>query len=48
MNRLINSFIEIIEKYNEEKKAEGLIPTVDMLVADLRGHEGYKNEALNN
>jgi len=28
--------IPLLEKYNEEKKEEGLVPTIDLLLEDLR------------
>ena len=28
--------IPLLEKYNEEKKEEGFIPTIDMLLEDLK------------
>ena len=34
--RLFGEMLDFLIKYNIDKKAEGLIPTVDMLIEDLK------------
>lgn len=36
MKAFIENQIELLEKYDKEKKAEGFIPTVEMYIEDLK------------
>ncbi len=36
MNGFIESLLVLLEKYDREKKAEGFIPTVELLIEDLK------------
>lgn len=36
MKAFIENQIELLEKYDKEKKAEGFIPTVEMFIEDLK------------
>jgi len=44
MTNINNLMIELLEKYNAEQKANGFIPTIDLLIEDLKEKKPKRDE----